>query len=204
MMWALSPFSSIISTWKENSVMEFFDHASWVLVQEELDLFAFIMWRIWHDRNKWVFENKRFDALYSYKMAKSSHDEYRAVMISKGRGAKEKQKRWKPPSQGFVKVNTDGAFVPNNRVGGAGVVIRNNRGEIAVARTIPLFGVTTPRHAEILAISCRLQLALEQGYSALELESDAQAIIQAIQTYEENLAIDGHLVESDQTTDVAF
>lgn len=62
---------------------------------------------------------------------------------------------------GSFNLNTYGAFVPGIRVGGTGVLIRNDKGEVAVTSTIPLYGVTTPRHIEILAISYGLQLALE-------------------------------------------
>lgn len=49
-----------------------------------------------------------------------------------------------------------------------------------MARTISLQGVTTPRHAEILAIS---------------LELDVQEVMHAILNGKENLAIDGHMLD---------
>lgn len=62
---------------------------------------------------------------------------------------------------------------PENRLGSAVVVIRNDKGEIAVAKIIHLSGITTPRHAEILMISWGLQVALERGFLHLELETDS-------------------------------
>lgn len=61
-------------------------------------------------------------------------------------------------------------FVTGNRVGNAGVIC-NNEGEIAVAKTISLFNVISPRHAEILTISI--------GFLYSELETDALAIVDA-------------------------
>lgn len=60
-----------------------------------------------------------------------------------------------------------------------------------MARTIPLNGISSPRHAEILAISLGLQLALEFGFLHLVLELDAQAVVNSIYDPEENLAVDG-------------
>ena len=100
---------------------------------------------------------------------------------------------------GSFKLNTNGAFVPGIRASGAGVVIRNDKGEVAVASTIPLYGVTTPRHAGILAISYGLQLTSERGFICLELESNAMMIVNAIQDGEESLATDGHLLDGIKT-----
>lgn len=82
---------------------------------------------------------------------------------------------------------------------GACVIIRNDKGEIVVARTIPLQDVTTPRHFEILVISCGIQLPLKLGFFQLELELDAQKVVQAILYGKENLAIDGHLLDRVKT-----
>lgn len=81
------------------------------------------------------------------------YEEYKAVVLSKGRGVKEKQKRWRPPGDGVLKLNTYGVFVPNNRVSDAGVIISNNKGEVTVIKIILLFGVTSPKYVKILAIS---------------------------------------------------
>ncbi|GJN05719.1 hypothetical protein PR202_ga23378 [Eleusine coracana subsp. coracana] len=37
---------------------------------------------------------------------------------------------WKPPSEGWAKVNVDGAFSPNNGQGGVGVIIGYARGAV--------------------------------------------------------------------------
>lgn len=64
-----------------------------------------------------------------------------------------------------------------------------------VAKIISLFGVTSLRHVEILAIFYGLQLALEQDFLCLELESDALPIINEIMDGEENPEDDGHLLD---------
>lgn len=123
--------------------MEFFNHASWVLSMDELEFIGFLAWRLWHDRNSLVHENNRLNAQQSFAVVESQYEEYKAVMESRGHGAKEKQKKSKPPSRGVLNLNIDGAFVPDHRVGGAGVVPLNDRKEIAVARAILLSDVTT-------------------------------------------------------------
>lgn len=69
-------------------------------------------------------------------------------------------------------MNCDGAYVPETKVGSADVVIRNDKREIAVAQIIPLSGHSTPRHAEILAISLTYYILhiLERRFHHLKLE----------------------------------
>ena len=40
---------------------------------------------------------------------------------------------WKPPSQGFYKVNLDGAVFSKTKQAGAGVIIRDEAGEVIAA-----------------------------------------------------------------------
>lgn len=100
-----------------------------------------------------MHDKSKFDVLLSYSLVVHRFEEYKACGISQGRGVKEKQKKWRPPGRGVFKLNCDGAYVPETRVGGADVVIHIDKGKIAVAQTIPLSSLTTPKYVEILAIS---------------------------------------------------
>ena len=98
-IWKMSPLGSVATVWKEKNFLDFFDHASWVLTREEMDLFGFLAWRIWHDRNLLVHENAKFDPQYSYLATVRRFEEYKNVVHSEGRGVKEKQKSWRPPTR---------------------------------------------------------------------------------------------------------
>ena len=41
--------------------------------------------------------------------------------------------RWRPPEEGHIKINCDGAFCKNSRKGAMGVVCRNSRGKLLCA-----------------------------------------------------------------------
>ena len=86
----------------------------------------------------------------SYLATIHCYSEYKKVVVSKGHGVKEKQKQWHPPLSGKVKLNADSDFVADKRVGGVGVVIRNDKWELVVARTIPLYNISTPRVLDML------------------------------------------------------
>lgn len=98
----------------ERSFLEFFDHAGWVLTGEEMDLFGFLAWRIWHHRNLLVHEHAKFDPQYSYLAAVWRFKEYKNVVQSKRRGVKEIHRRWRPPGTEFLTLKAYGAFCARN------------------------------------------------------------------------------------------
>jgi hypothetical protein len=50
----------------------------------------------------------------------------------KGRGPSVLKKKWKPPAQGWVKLNTDAGFCPNPSVASIGVVARDSGGKVVL------------------------------------------------------------------------
>ncbi|KAI5350034.1 hypothetical protein L3X38_002925 [Prunus dulcis] len=63
----------------------------------------------------------------------------------------ENTSKWSPPSVGKFKLNIDAPYIPSD--GGIGAVIRNDKGEVMAAMTLPLDIATSPKHAEIKALS---------------------------------------------------
>lgn len=59
--------------------------------------------------------------------------------------------RWSPPSQGWVKLNTDGAVMSHTNMGGVGVVLRDWRGGFLAAGAHQFSGITSVALLEMLA-----------------------------------------------------
>ena len=71
--------------------------------------------------------------------------------------------RWKPPDQGYVKTNFDGAIFEDLHVAGICVVIQNDQGEVLVALAEKILIPESMLTLEILAARRTIQFAHELG-----------------------------------------
>lgn len=87
--------------------------------------------------------------------------------------------RWKPPKNGFLKLNTDGAWKEENVKTGIGGVFRDARGrwEFGFSKKIEAASLEA---AELLAIREELQIAWDCNYHQLEVECDALGVVQLL------------------------
>ena len=89
--------------------------------------------------------------------------------------------RWRPPKQGWYKVNTDGATFDDIKCCGVGVVIRNERGELMGALSknfgLPLGGL----EAEAMAVEEGVALAWGLGLEDIIIESDALLVTNSLE-----------------------
>lgn len=102
---------------------------------------------------------------------------------------------WSPLDEGWYKINFDRAFSVGDRVGGAGAVIRNERGEFMVAMTSSIPGAGSSDHVEAMAGLMALDVALSIGLNRIVLEGDAIRIIQAILSTDEDLSPIGTIIK---------
>ncbi|KAF2296804.1 hypothetical protein GH714_003594 [Hevea brasiliensis] len=86
---------------------------------------------------------------------------------------------WSFPSSQCYNLNTD-ASVSSLGVVGLGAVIRNDKGEVMVASVKSIFANWDPTLAEIHAIKFGLYLAIQTGFSNLQVESDALGTVDAL------------------------
>ncbi|OIT33793.1 hypothetical protein A4A49_54977 [Nicotiana attenuata] len=84
---------------------------------------------------------------------------------------------WNKPSNGFVKVNSDGSALTNPGRIGAGVIIRDHNSEFIHAIAAPL-GEGTNNLAETEAALLGIQWCLAIGFLKVHLESDSALLIQ--------------------------
>ena len=120
-------FSSNLQEWLfgncSSKVKRVARQASWNQV------FMFAAWLIWKGRNQLVFENKRLnpkiDGHITDKVVEYTHYASKPLM-SKHRIMK--QIRWEKPSNGWRKLNVDGASIGNPSRAGGGDLLRNKNG----------------------------------------------------------------------------
>ncbi|CAL8160733.1 unnamed protein product [Prunus armeniaca] len=90
-----------------------------------------------------------------------------------------------PPPVGKYKLNVTAAYIPETSVGGIGVVIRNDKGEVVAAMALPLATATSPKYAEIMALHFKMNFARDAGSSSNLIESDSQGVVNEVKKDEE-------------------
>ena len=95
----------------------------------------------------------------------------------------------------MYKVNYDGATFADHRQAGIGVVIHNAEGSVmaALSQLIPLR--TTVAQVEALAARKAIELALEIGFTRVDIEGDSKTIYKELNSTDLSLALHGHVIQ---------
>ena len=88
---------------------------------------------------------------------------------------------WATPPHEVYKINVDGATSVGGLFG-VGVVIRDYRGSVLVAKSKVMAGSYEVEINEVFAVEEGVLLALERGLHQIILETDSLAVVQAIST----------------------
>jgi ribonuclease HI len=91
-----------------------------------------------------------------------------------------------PPPEGSVKLNVDGSFCKEMGVGGAGVVLRDDRGAIIVSKSLSLQPCLSPLEAELEACREGVILALDWSSLPCMIEMDCAEAVNMIRSGELN------------------
>ncbi|KAK3212710.1 hypothetical protein Dsin_017416 [Dipteronia sinensis] len=123
-----------------------------------------VVWSVWLARNQWIFESKAMEFRSALSLVcRAVSDANRSVI-------------WSPPAPGWIKVNTDGAALSSPGVGGCGGVFRNYRTFVKGCFTVP-FGQVFTFEVELLAASMAINLAWQNGWHRIWLESDSSYVV---------------------------
>ena len=153
-----------------------------------------IIWRSWQVRNNIVHESEKFSVEGSAKFLLRYWSELcdirqqRQAFDSKGKGpvidslTKEGvrkvrvQERWKPPDEGWIKINVDGAFDNNTCQGGLGIIIRDHLGKVLLSAWFYLSSGRDAEEMEALACKEGLCLAAEWCNQPAMLSTDSSSV----------------------------
>jgi ribonuclease HI len=106
--------------------------------------------------------------------------EYMEIFGKKSSASEENQLAWRPPAQGVIKLNIDGAFTPGLHHAGWGVIARGHKGDVVATTTGRSNNVTDAFHAELMAAVKALRLAEHLGAICVVLETDSQLLMLAL------------------------
>ncbi|RYR15710.1 hypothetical protein Ahy_B04g072626 [Arachis hypogaea] len=136
---------------------------------------------IWYERNKLVFYEANSQPVKVVEEIKSRCREYTKVMKKQGLARKMTKKpdnliRWYPPDADYLKINVDGSFYAHNGNAACGGVVRDNLGKFLKGFACNL-GSCSIMHAELWGIIKGLQIAIDNGYNRIVIESDSMMAI---------------------------
>ena len=103
--------------------------------------------------------------------------------------------RWKPPENGWLKLNSDGVLAKSLDRGGGGVFLRDHVGAFRGAASCVFNGVSDPEVAEILACRKAVQMAVQRGAQKIHLEVDNKGVAAMINDKERNLSAAGAIIQ---------
>jgi ribonuclease HI len=100
------------------------------------------------------------------------------------------QERWTPPPEGFLKINCDGAFLPELKVGARGFVIRDHTSDSIAAGAGKLYRAFQAMHAETLGCLEALKAACDLGIGNIVLETDYLNLVNALKSISFDLCVE--------------
>ena len=87
---------------------------------------------------------------------------------------------WQKPTDGWAKLNVDGAYLQASDTGGAGMILRDSNGPTIFASCRYLRTCTSPLEAELAAIKEGIELTLEWSTLSFIIESGCANAVAAI------------------------
>lgn len=163
-----------------------------------------MLWRAWHLRNdiihgkgeESVQSSVRFLISYreSLQIAKAGspesgdrkgkkklfEDDRQKELRKQASRSSTENAKWSPPPMGWVKINSDASFCISSGKASAGIVIRDDRGQVLLTSWKVVSNCTTAMEAEAVACLEEVRLAVEWVRLPARLEADCSMLIDAL------------------------
>lgn len=102
--------------------------------------------------------------------------------------------KWTLPISGWVKLNSDGAFADDGTAG-AGMVLRDERGNIIFSSCRVLFSCREALEAELCACMEGLSFAIQRSNSPIIMEMDSIVVVKLIQARDVDRSLYASLIK---------
>jgi hypothetical protein len=153
-----------------------------------------LLWLRWQERNR-VREGERRISVEEVSFLCQQYGSeflniYKKTSVNPGR----RSECWKRPEPGWMKINTNGAFLGNTGEGGWGVVIRDEAGEVVEAAAGKSVRLMDAFQSEVEACLAGVMLAGDMGVRRIVIETIALVLAQALKSSSYRLAPTGGLI----------
>ena len=195
-VWTLPPESSLRYT-GPNWLLHLLGHLDETTRPKTLLLF----WRAWHLRNNIVHDNGKAtiadSVIFLQSLWDGMHSTFTPTQYLKGKqpmflsaanpeSLKSELTTWRPPPSGWLKLNTDGSFLPSNNTGGAGAIVRDNKGSVLIASCSRSHNCLDAEEAEARAMLMGIKLLPIRHDTKAIVETDSSSLAAALKCTEQN------------------
>ncbi|KAL6222493.1 hypothetical protein ACLB2K_005885 [Fragaria x ananassa] len=178
--WLFSPLGLRARNHGANNMVEWLTEMMKTLQTKQIEVFFVLLWALWVERNKLIWEGGIFDPMRTVHWALGLLEEYQNHHPSSTHKKFRRERvKWVSPPSGRLKMNVDGAY-RNDGCGGAGLIVRNEHGSVIGAWSKKLENMNSPLHAETETTRLGLLTALQQGWKNLEVECDCAVLVAAL------------------------
>ncbi|CAA7041153.1 unnamed protein product [Microthlaspi erraticum] len=153
-------------------------------------LVPWILWRLWKNRNAFVFQGKDYSVQETLQRVQEDAEEWARSREEENKGQQQPRTstprdKWKRPKEGWIKCNSDGAWPKEGAKCGLGWVMRNQEGKVMWigAKAIPK--TRTVIEAELEALRWAMRFLRRFNYRKIVFESDSKELINMINEAEE-------------------
>ncbi|XP_018462688.1 uncharacterized protein LOC108833789 [Raphanus sativus] len=144
-----------------------------------------LLWRIWKNRNEFVFRGTDYMAQATTRKAWEDAVAWRdrvevEIEEVKRPAAEAPIVKWKPPDSLKFKCNTDGAWTKESELGGVGWILRDHHGLLVWAGARKMTGLRSAIEAEAEALRWASQTLAGFGYKEVTFESDSLQLVKML------------------------
>ncbi|KAL6130521.1 hypothetical protein ACLB2K_068900 [Fragaria x ananassa] len=165
-----------------------FNFKEWMIEQatslsdDKFQKLLLIIWGLWRNRNNMLWSDKQQTAQEIICGTMSWYHEFTTINYPQQKPSKTSQRvKWFPPAVDHLKLNVDGAFMPNETEGGVGGILRDNQGIVVAAFTKHISGINSANQAELEAIRAGLIWLKTYNFHNCILETDCQVAVNEVQ-----------------------
>ena len=159
-------------------------------------LFSMVAWSIWIRHNKLREKQNVWGVGEMVQRARELLQEFWDVKDCPTRSRVMRTRQtWTPLSEGFYKINFDGAIFENFGRAGLGVVVRDVEGMVIAALSQNIQLPSSVDSVEALAARCAIILAQEISLTQVVVEGDSLKVIAAINNPKQSRTQWGHIIE---------
>ncbi|KAA3479975.1 reverse transcriptase [Gossypium australe] len=158
--------------------------------EQQRQIMALSLWGLWYRRNKLFHEGVKFSLQEFLGFIKGYSQELnlnKEIFCPSFRSLVNEI--WKPPDDGFIKLNFDTAFQNDVKIAITAVLARNSKRDIVGAETYLFKNVADAFVAEARACERALILAGAMGFRRLVVEGDLLIVIKSIKKRQEDKSV---------------